>query len=320
MPVCPVISITAHYNRLGVTWPDVDDAADYVVALFSDAAGEDQLQSEIVSGTSYTFEDLMTLTDYYVRVSPRNDQGQVTTGCDIVPTATTEAQDPSAFADLWGWWKADTGITGTATVTGWADQSGNGHNLTADSGKEPELATNVINGHPVIRRGAIDASMKTAANWPDISASGTNACTVMLVAKQSNAGGLDTLGAFMVAGSQRNILFQRNGGLQAIRMGMNTSSGGVLATNSGITEDQFYTFTLATNGTVNYFSPNDDFPNSVLNVPQSPYAGSPLQLFAISNSAYGNKSIAEIAVFTRFLTDDEKTELRTYFRDKYNHY
>jgi hypothetical protein len=47
--------------------------------------------------------------------------------------------------------ESDTGVTtdGTGHVTGWADQSGNGHDATAGNG--PLLVSNVLNGLPVLR-------------------------------------------------------------------------------------------------------------------------------------------------------------------------
>lgn len=47
------------------------------------------------------------------------------------------------------WLKANTGVTGTSTVTGWADQSGNGFNATSP-GNAPQLLTNQLNFNPVI--------------------------------------------------------------------------------------------------------------------------------------------------------------------------
>jgi len=43
---------------------------------------------------------------------------------------------PPATASMLAWYKADAGLTlkGSATVTGWADQSGNGYNLTSAGG------------------------------------------------------------------------------------------------------------------------------------------------------------------------------------------
>lgn len=56
------------------------------------------------------------------------------------------------------WLKADSGVTIDATsstqVTGWADQSGSGNNVTqTNSSNEPSYVTGILNGRPVIRFG-----------------------------------------------------------------------------------------------------------------------------------------------------------------------
>lgn len=59
------------------------------------------------------------------------------------------AQSPgNVSANLRLWFKADVGTTGTAPVTNWTDQSGNG--LNATSGTGPNLISNSINFNPVL--------------------------------------------------------------------------------------------------------------------------------------------------------------------------
>lgn len=53
--------------------------------------------------------------------------------------------------------EADTGVTTSGSdVTAWADQSGNGRNVSGPEGREPQLVTGVLNGHPVIRNSGTD--------------------------------------------------------------------------------------------------------------------------------------------------------------------
>jgi len=47
--------------------------------------------------------------------------------------------------------RADEGVTGTAEVTTWADQSGNGNDATAGPLTGPERQANVLNGQPALR-------------------------------------------------------------------------------------------------------------------------------------------------------------------------
>ena len=59
------------------------------------------------------------------------------------------AQSPgNVSTNLQLWLKADAGVTGTAPVTAWADQSGNGFDATAATG--PDLVTNQLNFNPTL--------------------------------------------------------------------------------------------------------------------------------------------------------------------------
>jgi hypothetical protein len=59
---------------------------------------------------------------------------------------TLSAQSPGGASNLQVWLKANTGVTGTATVTNWADQSGNGYDIAQNgSNALPSLNNGVSN-------------------------------------------------------------------------------------------------------------------------------------------------------------------------------
>ena len=53
---------------------------------------------------------------------------------------------PDDIMDLWGWYDANVGVTGGTSVTAWADQSGNGNNLSAAGGQEPATVAAAFRG------------------------------------------------------------------------------------------------------------------------------------------------------------------------------
>ena len=60
------------------------------------------------------------------------------------------------------WFKADAGVSGSGTVTGWADQSGNNYHASVVSGTSgPTLVPNAINGKPALRFSS-NAGLSTA--------------------------------------------------------------------------------------------------------------------------------------------------------------
>lgn len=61
--------------------------------------------------------------------------------------------DPSQLSALWGWYKADavTGVSDGSTLSTWSDSSGNGNDLTLNSGAVSTFETNELNALPVVR-------------------------------------------------------------------------------------------------------------------------------------------------------------------------
>src|SRR5262245_15235149 len=59
---------------------------------------------------------------------------------------------PSDIADLVLWLRADVGINSIgALVNGWKDQSASGNDVLSESGNEPSLVVNAINGLPALQ-------------------------------------------------------------------------------------------------------------------------------------------------------------------------
>lgn len=222
---------------------------------------------------------------------------------------------PTDISDLWAWYDAAEGVTGGTSVTAWADQSGNSHNLTAASGQEPELISSAINSLPAISSYGLGAKMSTAANFPDMSAGGT----VFLVAKQSTTNGatnFDAGGVFIGAGSRVNMSIERDGST--------TVQGGIRATaaldcTTTVPEDTFVTIRLKHNGTTNAIAVNDGTENT--STPgASSYLATPMQLFKTIAGAQGNKQIAEVLIYTKALSSLEIAQVESYLQTKYAHY
>lgn len=67
-----------------------------------------------------------------------------------IAVASSALKGPASVTDnLKLWLKANTGVTGTAPISGWTDQSGNAYNATAP-GNGPQLLTNQLNFNPVV--------------------------------------------------------------------------------------------------------------------------------------------------------------------------
>lgn len=89
---------------------------------------------------------------------------------------------PNQLGGLVDWHRSDMGITLVGSkVSAWADQSGQGHDLTQGTdAQRAEYVSNVIGGHPVLR-GSTDFWMPYVSTWA-VTATGTAFVVVKYVA------------------------------------------------------------------------------------------------------------------------------------------
>lgn len=222
---------------------------------------------------------------------------------------------------LWVWFYGSVGVTGTTSVTVWEDQSGNGYDMSADSGDEPELISSAINSLPAVSSYGLLAEMGTSVDLPDLSAGGT----VFIVAKQSIVNGAtssDSGGVFIGAGSQINMQIQRgntsiSGNIFSIRGGIDASTFAI--TTPLVPDDTFVTIRLKNDGTDNTVAVNNGAVGTAT-ADGSGYSATPFTIFKTLGGAQGNKQIAEIIIYTRTLSGSEITQVESYLQTKYAHY
>ena len=221
---------------------------------------------------------------------------------------------PTDLSNLWAWYKADAGVTGTTTVTAWADQSGNGRNLTSVTGNEPALVSSVLNSYPAISSyNTALAQMKTAVDFPT-----TTGVTVYIVARQSStssAGYDDGYGTFAVAGYD-NWYIVRDANLNKV--------GGaykqLTLTTDNATENTFYSIRLRGNSTTQFLALNNGTEASGA-AGSASYTAEKLWLFDDgSGFAKGAKQIVEIIIYTEDHNSTKRGQVETYLKNKYAHY
>lgn len=73
------------------------------------------------------------------------------TGWSLGTPTTPPPPAPAPTPGMWLWLRADAGVTETlGVVSAWADQSGNGRDVTAAPGSQPGYIASAINGLPAI--------------------------------------------------------------------------------------------------------------------------------------------------------------------------
>lgn len=149
------------------------------------------------------------------------------------------------------WWRADAGVTVSGgLISGWADQSGNGRNLTATGTFRPTQATSAaMNSQTVVRYGG--AQYFTSS----FSGPGTNDLTLFLAANGSSYQSLfrfqDNASVFVVYpwenSAPRTFISSSDGGTGA---GINTG----LVTNANNVGGARYRRNVAANGMRTYLN------------------------------------------------------------------
>jgi hypothetical protein len=97
---------------------------------------------------------------------------------------------PATPSGLVGWYKADVGTTGTAPVTAWADQSGNGYTMNPNGFVGPTLNATGLGGKPSLDfTGGFTNGLRTT--FQTVAIGTANTASIFMLAKFSatSAGG-----------------------------------------------------------------------------------------------------------------------------------
>ena len=212
-----------------------------------------------------------------------------------------------------GHWKASYGVSESAgAVQSWPDLSGNGGTLTAISGA-PAFVPNGLNGSPVISLDGVDDSLgsATVAGLP----TGNTDRTIFAVMRFDSAG----VGGFSwgAAGSNQTfgLCVATNGNYMVQRWGTFDRTSGTLANGDGwhsisTAFDVDATWRLYRDG-VSIFG-TDTGQTLATNA-----AGTIRVGVEIDNTPFVNMQIAEVVVYDRFLTQNERELVGSYLRSEW---
>ena len=209
---------------------------------------------------------------------------------------------PDQIANLSLWVSADAGVTESGgIVTGWADQSGNANNLGNVSGN-PTLVTNLINGLP-----AIDFRTSGRLRGTNLTASTIYA---VVRTRSTSLGSSDSAVVEATGGSLYSAL-NTGGGQWGSYFNAYRGAGQILAANTST-----IIATISSSGGSWFFRRNGAQVST----------GSPATYVARSFVYVGNDGsetqqskcyIAEIAAYSRQLTNQECAEIEIYLNNKY---
>jgi hypothetical protein len=220
---------------------------------------------------------------------------------------------PTDLSSIWGWWKGDAGVTqGGGTVTAWADQSGNGRNMTIPGiYGTPTYVASAINSLPAIASMSGSQALATSVNLPNVTQA-----TMWIVGKQD-----DTEGAF-------GMFAYASSGIKAYRYNATDKIAGDSATGSIVTgpsinatDDTYYTIRVRVTATNVYLSLNNGAEVTVVQNSGALAALTPNPFTLFTDGSHdGKKHIAEVILYTGNKTGNDSDLVEYYLQQKYNHF
>ena len=240
----------------------------------------------------------------------------------------TVAMPPAApgcvAANLKAWYKADVGVTGTSTVTAWADQSGNGIDVIQATPTQAPALSGLINFNPTLLfDGAGDHLEYKGARFLTTSSSGT----MYGAATNDIDGGLENLAVLGIDNPHMGINATPGSGVnqQEAFMWMNTSSPVYFYNPTKIEAKRAEVYGFFWNGG----SPNVgsglrrngtetlDPLSEATGVASSGSVDGMWSIGAYEALEPWNGSIPEIILYDRNLTNTEKQKIESYLAIKY---
>lgn len=220
---------------------------------------------------------------------------------------------PMDIANISAYFHAGAGVSGTASVSSWADQSGNGYTLTPPSGKAPSLTTSAINGYPAISfngsQRLINASFTLAQPY-----------TIIVVGKV-NSTDADAAVFFDSYNNSQAVLYRGTSGDLPNQF---VFKAGGSAVQQKTANSNFNLHLVATSSTLDLYRFNGETQdyankawgtNGISGLSIGDIRGNP-------NAVVGGYAldgvVAEIVIYSRALTATDLQQLQTYYKNKYN--
>lgn len=233
---------------------------------------------------------------------------------------TSSAPSPPAFSPLSLspalWLDATTGITLNGSyVSGWADQSGNGRNVTAATNKQPLYSAAAVNGLAGLTFDGVDDRMTGAAPL----LAGDTDFTMYAVVKKLAASGTGGTAYFSIGTDKSYGLSIGSTSSNATKPGY--LNGGVawqveapdLANNSVVWQELRRTG----GGTNNYLRSGGATLSSSTAPVAAPYGNFSIGSHSGSGTSFQNMIVCELVFFTSVLSAGNRTLMQTYLATRW---
>jgi fibronectin type 3 domain-containing protein len=312
-------------TQISLTWDESfnDGATQISLERSTSSNGTYQVLAQLSAATSYVDTNLVTGSTYYYQVRAIN-LSQWSPYSPVASATTFSLGTNLPFASLALWLKADAGLFQMASNTPvnlWADQSGNGN--VAVAGSAPMWVPNVIGGRPVVRFDGLSSSL-SVTNFLN-HATGAEAFVVLKVSTNNDDG--DNPLWEMGGDGWNPKSYPAGTGVVADDFGSSGGYGssGVHAFMTAQPLDQYHIYEVASqtndwNAWINGVWQGHADANTVafggFTIGSAPYED--CFYWWVPETGFFSGDIAEVLVFNRGLTSDERAVVNDYLNGKYS--
>jgi hypothetical protein len=305
-------------TQVSLTWSEVlnQGATQISIERKTGTGGTYAAVALVSDATSYIDTNLTAGTTYYYRMRASN-LGTWSAYSNEAQATTPATGSDLPLASLAVWLKADSGLAeigSSSPVNFWVDQSGHANNASQqNSGNEPLWVAGALNGYPVVRFNGTSASL-SMANF----LTGTTQAEVLVVLKAATNLPAANSMLWRMGLNYDNVAYPNTSG-QIVENFGSTSSATIGPPLQSLTQYHLYQVGAANgswmawiNGVLQLGSQVNTY--GVLGVTS-------LNLGRDSYPYYGPSyfggDIAELLIFNRMLTADERATAGTYLVSKY---
>lgn len=208
---------------------------------------------------------------------------------------------PTSITGLQAWYRSDLGVTGSAPVTAWADQSGNGRNLS-EATNGPALVAALVNGHSALRFDGTNDMLNAA------SVTVAQPIHAFIISKNVSHTSGERVFQLGTTASQPGLLQRAD---PAMTIQSATLDGGTVT--GDITN--FHLYSCLFNGTGSTLAIDDGTPDGDANNLSGSTAA--IRMANLNSNSFGNVEIAEFFFYNAEMSGGNLTNIKSYINTRY---
>lgn len=224
---------------------------------------------------------------------------------------------PQRSANLQAWFRADSGVTYSASkISQIIDQSGNGNNASqSNSSKQPTLATNALNGLPAIQFNGTSQFLSLGAGFANFN----SGASIFIVTKPTTVTNNTRFFDFGNGATSNNLYMSETASTTANLFVYNGATSSSLAASGSLTAGTFSLLEAVHSGSATatiYSNGVQKATGAINNINNISRTGNFIGS-NFANTTFFNGQMCEMLIYNAPLTSSQRNDLESYFLSKY---